>query len=85
MARASYAQNSFQGGEWSLTSQGRFELPTYRTAMNVCLNGIPIEQGAWTRRPGTTVAAFTRGGGKGRVIKWDFQNSAPYTVEFTDG
>ena len=85
MARASYAQSSFQGGEWSLTSQGRFELPTYRTSMAVCLNGLPLEEGAWTRAPGSLYETHTRGGVAGRLITWSFKQSLPYTIEFTNG
>ncbi len=65
--------------------QGRITRPEYRTSMNVCLNGLPVEQGAWTRRPGTRFAAATRAGAAGRVMPFAFQQNAPYTLEFTDG
>lgn len=85
MPAASWAQTSFLGGEWSKTAQGRFEDPAYEIALNVCLNGLPIESGAWTRRPGTAHAGTTRGGGQGRVIEFNFAQASAYTVEFTDG
>jgi hypothetical protein len=62
MGRASYLQASFLGGEYSQAAQGRIDLPTYRTALNVCLNAIPIESGAWQRRGGTQHCGLTRGG-----------------------
>lgn len=87
MVQASYSQNSFLGGFWSKFAQGQFsqqELPAYRTAMNVCLNGFPIEPGAWQRRPGTALGGTTRSGAKGRGIKFDVAQAVPYVFEFTD-
>ena len=52
MPRSNSTQSSFLGGEWSPTAQGRTDLPAYSTALNVCRNGYPTEEGAWTRRPG---------------------------------
>lgn len=85
MAAASYEQFSFLSGEWSKSVQGRIDRPDYRTAMNVNLNGLPVEQGAWTRRPGTQFLSTTRGGVPGRVVNFDFKEAAPYTMEFTAG
>jgi hypothetical protein len=72
MGHATFLQHSFLGGEWSQSVQGRVDRPDYRTAMSVCLNGLPIEQGAWVRRPGFAHAGFTRGGRPARVIAFDF-------------
>jgi hypothetical protein len=85
MADASFSQSSFLGGEWSKTMQGRFDRTDYRTAMNVCLNAIPLDTGAWTRRPGTMQAGTTRGGLPGRVMSFAFQENNPYTLELTGG
>ena len=85
MGDASYVQSSFLGGERSQYIQGRSDLPDYRIGLNVCLNGFPIETGAWVRRPGFQFAQTTRGGSPGRVLKFDFQANAPYNMEFTDG
>lgn len=82
---ANYLQTSFLGGEWSKTAQARIDRPDYKTAMNVCFNGLPIDTGAWTRRPGTQFGNHTRNGLPGRGITWSFQENAPYTMEFTDG
>src|SRR3981189_3300520 len=84
MPHSSFVQSSFLGGEWSQFAQGRLELPSYRTAMNVCRNAHPIEEGAWIRRSGTRYAAETYQGKPGRVIEFDFEKSAPYILEFTD-
>lgn len=85
MADASYTQTSFLGGEWSKVAQGNFDKPTYRIAMNVCLNGIPTDTGTWTRRPGFGYAGHTRGGAAARVVNFTFKQTAPYTIEFTNG
>lgn len=85
MADASYIQSSFHGGEWAASAQGNVGIPQYRTAMNVCLNGIPIEAGAWTRRPGSIFCNTTRNGNPGRLVTFDFIEANSYTFEFTDG
>ncbi len=85
MSAASYTQSSFIGGEVSKSVQGQFENKLYRTWMNRCRNGMPMEQNAWTRRPGTQFLRTTRNGAAGRVISFDFKRASPYTMEFTDG
>lgn len=85
MADSSFLRSSFLGGEVSLFAAGRYDRPDYTTCLSVCLNGFPVEQGAWVRRPGTRFAGATRGGASGRVVRFDFEAVAPYTIEFTDG
>jgi hypothetical protein len=85
VADATYAVPSFLGGELSQFAQGRFDKPDYRISLNVCLNAFPVEIGPWTRRPGTQHASPTRGGLAGRVIKFDFEQADPVTLEFTAG
>lgn len=85
MPGASFIQSSFLGGEWSPFAQGRFERPDYKTAMNVCLNTIPLEEGCAARRPGERFLGTTRRGNPGKLIAVDFIAAAPYNMEFTDG
>lgn len=85
MGDASYVQDSFLGGEISKSAQGQVTHRGYRTWMNVCRNGFPLEQGAWTRRPGTRFTGTTRRGFAGRVLPFQFKQALPYTMEFTDG
>lgn len=85
MPDASYVQTQFLGGEWSTYAQGRMDHPSYKKAMNVCLNAIPIEEGACPRRSGTQFCATTRGGVTGRLVAFAFSASSPYNIEFTDG
>ena len=84
MPNTSYAQTSFLGGEWSQSMQGRFDRPDYRTGMNRALNCMPIASGMNVRRPGTRYAGHTKAGRQARMIKFDFQQADPYTMEFTD-
>ena len=82
---ANFVQSSFLGGEWSQTAQGNFTKPDYRAAMNTCLNGLPLEQGAWTRRPGFILGGQTNLGQEARTISYAIQENMPYTMEFTSG
>lgn len=85
MVAATYTQTDFRGGEVSKSIQGRLDNPAYRTWMNRCRNGLPLEQGAWVKRPGSQHCWPTRGGAAGRVISFDFKQAAPYTIELTAG
>src|SRR5262245_20793540 len=85
MPAATYAIPNFLGGEISQFAQGRFDKPDYRVSLNICLNAFPVEIGPWTRRPGTQYAGHTKAGLAGRVIKFDFEQSTPVTLEFTNG
>lgn len=85
MANASFLQTSFLGGRWSNTAQGRAEQPDYRAAMAECLNGLPIEEGAWTRRPGTLQGGYTNGGQQAKLLPYAFNQADPFILEFTSG
>lgn len=83
MPDASYLQSSFLGGEWSPLVQGRMDRQDYRTGLNVCRNGIPIEEGSWTRRPGTRYVSATRSGRKAVLRSFHFAQGRPYNIELT--
>ena len=85
MPAATQVITSFLGGEISQFAQGRYDRPDYRTSMRSCLNSFPAEIGPWTRRPGTKYGGHTRRGVPGRVMKFDFEQAAPITLELTDG
>lgn len=85
MADASYLQTNFQGGEWSNTFQGRLDDPRYKTSLRTCKNALPIEEGAWTRRPGFKLGALTRGGVPGRCVEFEIEQQSPVTLEFSNG
>jgi len=85
MGDASYVHDNFLGGEVSQTTQGWVSNEKYRTWMNRCRNALPLEQGAWTRRPGSMFCQPTRMGSPGRVLPFQFRRALPYSMEFTDG
>jgi hypothetical protein len=64
--------------------QGRFDLPDYRTGMNVCLNIIPIEEGAAPRRSGTRLGGVTRSGAYGVLREYNVDQEQPYDIELTE-
>lgn len=83
MSNASNIQVSFLGGELAPSFQGRADHPKYKTGLALSRNGLPLEQGSWVRRPGTRVAATTRGGAFAKIIDFDFEEAQPFTAEFT--
>ena len=85
MGDSNFTQGSFLGGEWSPLAQGRFDKPEYKTAMNVCRNSYPLEEGAWIRRSGSRFSNWTRGGALAKYIPFAFEEQFPYLMEFTDG
>lgn len=85
MSDATNLQTSFLGGAITAVYQGRADAKKYAEGLNVCFNALPLETGAWTRRPGTRIAAFTCGGVFGRIVSFDFAAASPYQIEFTDG
>src|SRR5882724_2494588 len=65
-------------------AQGRTDRPDYKSALSVCLNGIPIELGTWVRRPGTRWVANTYRGFEGRLFSFAFKEALPYTIVLTN-
>lgn len=85
MGAASFVQTKFYGGVWSPLAQGRMEDPAYKTGLNVCHNGLPMESGPWARRPGTRFVSHTKAGAAGRLIGYDPAQDEAYQFEFTAG
>ena len=85
MGKGAVQQVSFLGGEWSKQSQSRLDLPMRKNAMAACFNGIVMEEGSWTRRPGTRLAGPTRNGLLGRILGFSPDGTTPMTMEVTPG
>lgn len=83
MARAAHHQSAWVGGEWSALAQGRSDLPAYKQAMNVCMNGLPIEEGAWTKRSGFQFIAPTRSRLNAKLLPY-YTGTTSYALEFTN-
>lgn len=85
MADASYAQTSFLGGEISEWAQGQFDRPEYKISLAKASNVLIVDEGAAPRRPGFQFLGTTRNGAPGRQLPFDFSETSPYNMEFTDG
>ena len=81
----SNAQTDFRGGLWSPSAQGRFDDPRYKTALNECFNGFPVQEGRWNRRPGFRVANHTRGYQPGLLHPLSVITAPSHALEFTAG
>lgn len=83
MGRASGIQHSFNAGEFSALLLGRQDLDKYAAGMYVCLNGLPLVQGGWTRRPGTAFLHQTKFHDKvSRLIPFQYSITQTYILEF---
>jgi len=83
MGRASGIQNSFNGGEFSDLLLGRQDIAKYKSALLTCFNGIPLTQGAWTRRPGTAYLHQARHHDKAcRILPFQYSVTQTYVLEF---
>jgi hypothetical protein len=86
MPASAYHQSSFLGGAIGPLSRGRSDLPMYRQALEVCMNGIVTEEGAWTRRSGFQYLAKTRSRNYAKLLPF-FHSEVNFdaVMEFTDG
>lgn len=83
MGRASNAQHSFNAGELSGLLLGRQDVDKYASGLFVCLNAVPLVQGAWTRRPGTAYLHQCKHNGKlARLIPFQYSTTQTYILEF---
>lgn len=83
MGRLSHIQNGFNSGEWSPLMQGRSDLDKYPKGMGVCLNGVPVMQGPWTRRPGTAFLHGVKDNAQSvRLIPFRHNSGNDYVLEF---
>ena len=82
MPRASWVQNSFNGGEWSPLAYGRSDIAKYKNGLATCLNYVPTAQGGLTRRPGTRYVANTKTNQAVRLVPFEFSITQAYVLEF---
>jgi len=83
VGRASEAQHAFNAGELSTLMLGRQDLTKYASGLFVCLNTIPLTQGAWTRRPGLAFLHQAKHHDKvSRVFPFQYSVTQTYTLEF---
>jgi hypothetical protein len=84
MPKSSYEVTAFLGGEFSQQAQGRSDIPNYRQAMSLSLNGHPIEEGAWVKRSGFTMLVPSRGRTFCRLIGFDGSATCSFAMAFTN-
>ena len=83
MARATWTQNNFNGGEWSPLAYGRSDLAKYKNALALCLGYVPTAQGGLTRRPGTRFVAEVKNSANAvRLVRFEFSVTQAYVLEF---
>jgi hypothetical protein len=83
MPRASLIQNTVNAGELSALLLGRQDIAKYVNGLYVCLNAIPLTQGAWTRRPGSVYLHQARHHDKEcRLFPFQYSITQTYTLEF---
>lgn len=86
MARATYLQSTFLGGEWGPKAAHHIHDPVYKEALDTCINGLPdSNSGAWIRRSGFMYMAHTRNGAPAKLFAFDFNFSQPYNLLLSSG
>lgn len=86
MPKSAPLQSSFLGGEFSIFSQGRVDLPIYKTGMNKIENYIPTIQGSLTRRSGTAyIAPIKNQLADARLIKFELSSTISFAIELGAG
>lgn len=83
MARSAFNWSAFFGGEWSARAQGRIDDPRYKTAMSLCYNGMPNEEGSWIRRPNWQFVGGTHYGHAGKLLSIPYQQGGRALMELT--
>ena len=85
MARATWVQTNFNGGEWSPLAYGRFDLAKYKNGLALCQNWLPQQQGGLTRRPGTRFITYAKSNANPvRLQPFQFSITQAYMLEFGD-
>jgi len=83
VGRASDTQHAFNAGELSSLLLGRQDIDKYKTGLFVCLNAIPLTQGAWTRRPGMAFLHQAKHHDKdARLLPFQYSVDQSYLLEF---
>lgn len=79
----SIIQTSFSRGEIGPQLYGRVDLAAYQNGLRQLSNGIVTPYGGWVNRAGSYFIAATRNNEVARMIRFKFNNSDAYALEFT--
>ena len=80
---STYHQHSFLGGSWAPQAQGRIDDRDYHTALQDCINFIPMEEGSLTRRSGSKFMGPTYLRRVAKLHNFTSTGNVSYTCEFT--
>lgn len=85
MSRASPSQQNFNAGVLSPLLGARVDMAKYGNGMHDSLNGIPLTQGPWRRRPGSRFAQETRNSAdRSWLVPFVFSAAQAFVLEFGD-
>lgn len=84
--RSTSIKSGFNTGEVSGLMYGRVsDFDRMKSAVATSLNGIPLIEGGWARRPGTGYCDETRFAlKKARIVRFKYSTSTSYAIEFGD-
>lgn len=84
--RSTSIKSGFNTGEVSGLMYGRIsDFDKMKSAVATSLNGIPLVEGGWTRRPGTGYCDETRYALKqARIVRFKYSTTVSYAIEFGD-
>lgn len=86
MAKATWIQTNFNGGEFSPLAYGRVDLPKYKAGLSLCQNYLSTQQGGLTRRGGTRFTALAgMQTAPPRLQHFEFSITQAYILEFGAG
>jgi hypothetical protein len=82
VAKSTWTQSNFNGGEWSPLAYGRYDLAKYKNGLALCQNYIPTQQGGLTRRPGFAFVAQVKDSTYApRLQQFEFSVTQAYILE----
>ena len=83
MAKGTWTQVNFNGGEWSPLAQGRIDIGKYPNGLDLCQRFVPAQQGCLIRCPGTRwVAEAKHHTYDARLQRFEFNTTQAYMLEF---
>src|SRR3990172_6987586 len=84
MGREEITLQNFIGGEQSPRMYGRYDLPLFRAGCRRVENFVIQVQGDAWYRPGTVFVNHTRRNKIANLLRFQFNDSQAYVLEFTD-
>jgi len=83
LTRTSPPQVAFSSGELDPLLHRRFDYQRFQTGLAKCNGFLPLQQGGFTRAPGTFYRGRTRGDAKAVLVPFQFAANDALTLEFT--